>query len=103
MKCTNLIGSLSIGFLVAGISPISLIGEDYDRGEHSKIVTFSAPGAGTGAGQGTYAIGVNAEGSIVGYYIDENGGTMRLSAKSRRPLHHAGPRGFHVHEKSCAQ
>lgn len=74
MKCTNLIGSLSIGFLVAGISPISLIGEDYDRGEHSKIVTFSAPGAGTGAGQGTYAIGVNAEGSIVGYYIDENGG-----------------------------
>src|SRR5208337_3019999 len=37
-----------------------------------QIITFDVPGAGTGKGQGTNAIGVNALGSIVGWYIDQN-------------------------------
>ena len=38
-----------------------------------KYITFNVPGAGPGAQQGTWSIGVNARGSIVGQYIDLNG------------------------------
>ena len=34
------------------------------------IITFEAPGAGTGAGQGTIALGNDAQGAIMGSYID---------------------------------
>jgi hypothetical protein len=34
------------------------------------IITFEAPGAGTTAGQGTLAEGINAFGTTYGYYID---------------------------------
>ncbi len=37
-----------------------------------KITTFDVPGAGVGNGQGTEAIGVNARGSVVGWYNDQN-------------------------------
>jgi hypothetical protein len=39
----------------------------------AKITTFNVKGAGTGVGQGTKAIGINAMGSIVGFYIDSSG------------------------------
>lgn len=35
-----------------------------------KIVIFDAPGAGTGPGQGTTPIGLDAQGVIVGWYVD---------------------------------
>src|SRR5450759_772632 len=38
-----------------------------------RIVTFDAPGAGTGAGQGTYAYEIMDAGAILGDYIDANG------------------------------
>jgi len=38
-----------------------------------RIVTFNAPGAGTGAGQGTLAQGINLERTTYGYYIDASG------------------------------
>ncbi len=38
----------------------------------NKIVTFDAPGAGTGSGQGTIPIGPNVWGAIVGFYFDTN-------------------------------
>ncbi len=38
-----------------------------------RITTFDAPGAGTGAGQGTFAQGINAFGTTWGYYIDGSG------------------------------
>ena len=38
-----------------------------------KIITFDAPGAGTGAGQGTLTQGINALGITYGYYIDGGG------------------------------
>ena len=36
----------------------------------SQIITFDAPGAGTGAFQGTLPYGINPEGAIAGYYVD---------------------------------
>jgi hypothetical protein len=38
-----------------------------------QIITFDAPGAGTGAGQGTYDFPVTPTGIILGYYVDANG------------------------------
>jgi len=40
--------------------------------DSARIITFDAPGAGTGAGQGTYANGINAGGATVGWYVDGN-------------------------------
>ncbi|MGA8657874.1 MAG: hypothetical protein WB586_17145 [Chthoniobacterales bacterium] len=40
--------------------------------EAGPITTFDAPGAGTGAGQGTFAINVNDFGVAVGYFVDAN-------------------------------
>lgn len=37
------------------------------------IITFDAPGAGTGFRQGTTATGINAGGVITGYYVDSGG------------------------------
>ena len=35
-----------------------------------EIITFDAPGAGTGAGQGTTTDGIDSRGAIVGWYVD---------------------------------
>jgi len=35
-----------------------------------KIITFDAPGAGTGAGQGTTPNGITSQGAVVGWYVD---------------------------------
>jgi hypothetical protein len=37
-----------------------------------KIIEFNAPGAGTSSGQGTMPIGIVADGSILGWYIDSS-------------------------------
>ncbi len=37
------------------------------------ITTFDAPGAGTGAGQGTFSEGISSAGTTFGYYIDARG------------------------------
>src|SRR5271156_2375101 len=36
-----------------------------------KITSFSAPGAGTGAGQGTGGFGISPQGTVVGSYLDD--------------------------------
>src|SRR6516225_5341446 len=36
------------------------------------MITFDAPGAGTGPGQGTVCVGINPMGLIAGYYFDVN-------------------------------
>jgi hypothetical protein len=36
------------------------------------IITFDAPGAGTGPGQGTQGNGINPAGAITGFYLDAN-------------------------------
>jgi hypothetical protein len=40
--------------------------------QHGNLFTFDVPGAGTGAGQGTFAVGINDLGLISGYYVDGN-------------------------------
>lgn len=40
----------------------------------NKIITFDAPGAGTGAGQGTFGVGPNDLGAIAGFYVDSSYG-----------------------------
>jgi hypothetical protein len=40
--------------------------------ESGPIIKFDAPGAGTGAGQGTFAININSFGVAVGYFVDDN-------------------------------
>ncbi|MGB8773323.1 MAG: hypothetical protein WCC78_04235, partial [Terriglobales bacterium] len=40
------------------------------QGHSQKITTFDAPNAGTGAGQGTSGIAINASDAIAGYYLD---------------------------------
>ena len=42
----------------------------YVRAANGTITTFDAPGAGTGAGQGTADGGINTAGDIAGYYLD---------------------------------
>ena len=37
------------------------------------FIRFEAPGAGTGAGQGTWPVSINVAGAITGYYVDANG------------------------------
>src|ERR1700747_2173954 len=41
-------------------------------GTTTTITTFDAPGAGTGAGQGTIAFAINLSGAITGYIKDAN-------------------------------
>ena len=38
----------------------------------NKIITFDAPGAGKGVGEGTFAYGINPSGAIAGWDIDTN-------------------------------
>jgi len=42
------------------------------RDAQGNITSFDVPGAGTGDTQGTYAMGINAAGTITGYYSDSN-------------------------------
>jgi hypothetical protein len=45
----------------------------YVRNPDGTIATFDAPGAGTGSGQGTYAVAINPAGTIAGLSQDNNG------------------------------
>jgi probable HAF family extracellular repeat protein len=50
---------------------LSAKGQDWNR--KPLIITFDAPGVGTGEYQGTYPQGINRYGEIVGFSIDANG------------------------------
>ena len=43
-----------------------------EPGTKPTFTTFDAPGAGTGDGQGTMAVSVNAKAAISGFYADPN-------------------------------
>ena len=55
-----------------GVLGLLLVAPCIASAQESKTITFEAPGAGTGAGQGTFVSGVNAAGTIAGNYIDAN-------------------------------
>jgi hypothetical protein len=43
------------------------------RAPDGTITTFDAPGAGTGAWQGTFPLTINPAGAVTGYYVDASG------------------------------
>jgi hypothetical protein len=59
--------ALCLPFCTLGLG-LSANGEQ----DKAEIVTFDVQGAGTGANQGTEALGINLEGAITGVYIDEH-------------------------------
>jgi len=42
------------------------------RGSHGRFTTIDAPGAGTGAGQGTLVADITPAGDMAGFYVDAN-------------------------------
>jgi hypothetical protein len=64
--------SISPGGIVVGLyyDPINFATHGFLRARDGAITTFDAPGAGTGASQGTIAWEVNSVGAITGTYVD---------------------------------
>jgi hypothetical protein len=48
------------------------VSHGFIRSKSGVITTYDAPGAGTSAGQGTFANQINALAAITGYYVDPN-------------------------------
>ena len=48
------------------------VSHGFVRATNGSITIFSVPGAGNGAGQGTFPFSNNATGAISGTYIDSN-------------------------------
>ena len=72
MKSKSLTLFIALIVFVALAVPVRLAAQDNQKSNHSKFITFDAPGAGTGAGQGTFPITINTAGAITGFYIDAN-------------------------------
>src|SRR5438309_1501874 len=61
--------------LLAGIFVCAaLVGSTALAQNSPPVITFDAPGAGTGSYQGTIATAISAAGVIAGYYLDSNWG-----------------------------
>jgi hypothetical protein len=58
---------LATAFGLAALTPVVSAAQS-----PSSIITFDAPGAGTGYGQGTTPYSINSKGVIVGYVTDDN-------------------------------
>src|SRR5580700_7049880 len=71
---TTLVWSLgTLATFALPISSFAQVGLDqHAPPDQARIIEFDAPGAGTGSGQGTLAIGINAEGETMGYFLDAN-------------------------------
>jgi hypothetical protein len=67
-----------------------------DGDQHHRIIKFDAPGAGTGASQGTYSLAINPRGVIAGFYYLANGfsrGFLRAPDGSFTEFNAPGARG----------
>jgi hypothetical protein len=70
MKSRILISISAFTLLAALASPVRLAAQGNREGKPTKLVIFDAPGAGTGAFEGTVGYGINPAGAIVGVYAD---------------------------------
>lgn len=57
---------------VALAAPVPLAAQDNNNLQYATFITFNAPDARTGAGQGTQAYGISSTGEITGWYVDAN-------------------------------
>jgi predicted membrane protein len=64
MKCISILLLVFFTFSVLAARPQA------QAQWQDKIITFDAPGAGTGPGQGTTPNGIDSRGAIVGWYLD---------------------------------
>jgi hypothetical protein len=48
------------------------VNHGFARTPNGKVITFDVPGAGTGAGQGTFGTSNTPSGSVAGSYVDGN-------------------------------
>jgi len=69
--CSN--GNNTSGAIVGNYLDASYVNHGFLRSKRGAFTTFDAPGAGTGAFQGTIPSGINPPGAITGYDIDANG------------------------------
>src|SRR5262245_26453013 len=70
---TNLTNIFTLArLLAAAITSILLLGIPAPTAfsEEPTVITFGAPGAGTGPGQGTQPFAINPAGAITGFYFD---------------------------------
>ena len=51
----------------------NFVDHGFTRNGGGRFITFEAPGAGTGAGQGTVPISNDSVNGITGYFTDSNG------------------------------
>ena len=65
IDCINAAGAMT-GYVIDAGS----VFHGYVRAPGGKVTTFDAPGAGTGASQGTFPAGINLFGAIEGNYVD---------------------------------
>ena len=67
--------SLAIAVSIALVISVGVFAQEQQErpGYHGTIITFDAPGAGTGYFQGTFAFSINPEGAIAGTYQDSGG------------------------------
>ena len=62
-----------ISTLLTAMTLLAALATPVQSSTKGQIITFDVTGAGTCAGCGTFAFGVNLWGSIVGYYVDSSG------------------------------
>jgi hypothetical protein len=62
----------SAGAYTSGYTDANYVNHGFLRAPNGAFTTFDAPGAGTGAGQGTLPISINPAGEIAGNYVDAN-------------------------------
>jgi hypothetical protein len=62
MKSRILISISAITLLAALVIPTRMAAQDDRDVKHAKLITFDAPGAGTGEGQGTSPVGITPRG-----------------------------------------
>jgi len=61
-----------LGAITGNYEDTSNVYHGFVRTPLGPIITFNAPGAGTGSGQGTYSAGINLSGVIAGQLLDNN-------------------------------
>jgi hypothetical protein len=62
-----------LGVIAGNVGDVNGVFHGFVRTPDGKIATFDVPGAGTGAGSGTFAFGVNDFGTVTGYFVDSSG------------------------------